>query len=92
MLAISGMSPYVYPAHILDELARHGLCPGPTTTPQQLRDAVLDLYKYEIGVLKQRLLSGAFERREYAGRVIALRTRYPLLSLPLPLWTVPPSS
>ena len=77
---------YIYTAEVLDELTRHGLRPRDDTPPQQLRDAIRDLYKHEIKVLKRRLLAGAFPKAEYAGRVIELRTRYPLLSLPMELW------
>lgn len=77
---------YAYRAEVLDELARHGLCPLPTTSPGQLRDAVRDLYKYEIKRLKARLLAGEFPKHEYAGKVIALRRQYPLLSIPTALW------
>ena len=78
---------YVYKPEVLDELAAHGLRPGPDTPPQLLRDALRDLYKYEIKVLRSRLLAGAFPKDEYAGRVIALRRRYPLLSIPVQIWT-----
>lgn len=79
---------YTYHPSVLDALARHGLRPLPTTSPEALRDAVRDLYKYEIRTLRRHLLAGRIERRDYAAHVIALRRRYPLLSLPLPLWTV----
>ena len=79
---------YVYDAHVLEELARHGLKPQPTTSPQRLRDAVRDLYKYEIRRLKSELLARRFRRQDYAGRVVELRRRYPLLSLPVEYWTV----
>jgi hypothetical protein len=78
---------YVYHPRILDELARHGLIPLPGTSPEQLRDAVRDLYKYEIKRLRDRLLAGGIERRHYAAAVVELRQRYPLLSLPTGLWT-----
>ena len=55
----------------------------------QLRDAVRDLYRYEIRRLRSELLAGHIVKRDYAGRVVALRQRYPLLSLPLPLWVEP---
>lgn len=77
---------YAYTPEVLEQLAVHGLCPGPATSPQTLRDAMRDLYKYEIKVLKGRLLAGAFPKQEYAGRVIDLRRRYPLLSVPMNLW------
>jgi hypothetical protein len=77
---------YRYSPEVLEELAVHGLRPGPRTSPQVLRDAMRDLYKYEIKVLKRRLLSGEFPKGEYAGRVIQLRRRYPLLSVPIEIW------
>ena len=77
---------YIYTSEVLEELARHGLVPRADTPPQQLRDAVRDLYKHEIKRLKARLLAREFPKGEYAERVIALRRRYPLLSIPLELW------
>lgn len=77
---------YIYTGEVLEELARHGLAPRADTPPQQLRDAVRDLYKHEIKRLKARLLAREFPKGEYAERVIALRRRYPLLSIPLELW------
>ena len=78
---------YAYTAEVLEELAVHGLVPSVDTPPRTLRDALRDLYKYEIKVLKRRLLAGEFPKQEYAGRVIELRRRYPLLSVPVELWT-----
>lgn len=80
---------YRYKPEVLDELARHGLAPRPDTDPQLLRDAVRDLYKFEIRRLKQRLLSREFPKEAYAGKVIELRRRYPLLSVPLAVWVEP---
>lgn len=79
---------YIYTDEVREELGRHGLQPCADTPPRQLRDAVRDLYKYEIKVLKARLLAREFPKDEYAGRVIELRRRYPLLSVPTELWTV----
>ena len=79
--------PYTYRPRVLEALGRHGLRPLDGTPPQQLRDALRDLYKYEIRRLRSELLAGRFPKHEYAGRVIALRERYSLLSLPLELWT-----
>jgi hypothetical protein len=78
---------YVYRREVLEQLAEHGLEPVSTTSPQQLRDALRDLYKYEIKVLRERLLAGRIARPDYAGHVIGLRKRYWLLSVPLQLWT-----
>ncbi len=80
---------YSYRVEVLEELARHGLCPGPSTAPGHLRDAVRDLYKYEIKRLRGELLAGTFPKSEYAGKVVALRERYPLLSIPTALWVAP---
>ncbi len=82
---------YAYYPRILDELARHGLRPLPTTAPGRLRDAIRDLYKYEIKRLRQDLLAGRIRKTDYAGHVVALRRRYPLLSIPVDLWLVKPS-
>jgi hypothetical protein len=81
---------YTYDPRILDELAGHGLHPRPSSSPGRLRDAVRDLYKYEIKRLRGELLAGRFEKSEYAGRVMDLRKRYWLLSIPTQLWTVGP--
>ena len=80
---------YNYREQILDELARHGLKPRPSSSPGQLRDAVRDLYKYEIKRLRGELLAGRFPRSEYAGRVLELRMRYRVLSVPTELWIAP---
>jgi len=78
---------YTYRQQILDELAGHGLLPRPDTPPQLLRDAVRDLYKYEIRRLRDRLIAGQIPKRDYAGHVVALRKRYRILSVPPALWT-----
>lgn len=80
---------FTYTDEVLEELAVHGLRPRADTPPRQLRDAMRDLYKHEIKVLKGRLLAREFPKHEYAGRVIELRRRYPLLSVPMELWTRP---
>jgi hypothetical protein len=77
---------YRYHAHILDELAGHGLVPRPDTAPEFLRDAVSDLYRYEIRQLRLALLAQRIPKSEYAAHVIALRKRYLLLSVPLAQW------
>jgi hypothetical protein len=77
----------VYRREVLDQLAVHGLKPASSTTPGQLRDALRDLYKYEIKVLRASLLDGRIPKPDYAGHVVALRKRYWLLSVPVQLWT-----
>ena len=79
---------YAYRPDVLEELARHGLQPLPTTGPQLLRDAVRDLYLYEIRRLRAARLKGAIPKNRYVDHVIELRRRYPLLSLPIERWQV----
>jgi hypothetical protein len=83
----SQSSVFTYQPQILDQLANHGLLPRPETPPDALRDAVRDLYKYEIRRLRDRLLAGDIQKRDYAGHVVMLRKRYWLLSIPTSLWT-----
>ncbi len=80
--------PYSYHQEILEELARHGLTPLPSTPPGRLRDAVRDLYKYEIKRLRREHLAGGIPKHDYANQVIALRKKYPVLSIPTELWTL----
>jgi hypothetical protein len=82
---------FTYHQQVLDTLATHGLIPTPDTSPQRLRDALRDLYKYEIRRLRDRLIAGEFPKRDYAGLVVDLRRRYWLLSVPTELWTQPGS-
>jgi hypothetical protein len=79
---------YLYHPQILEELAGHGLKPRPSSPPDRLRDAVRDLYKYEIRRLRGELLAGRFLKSEYAGHIIELRKRYWVLSVPIHLWVV----
>ena len=75
---------------MLDALSRHGLSPRPDTSPQFLRDAINDLYRYEIRRLRQRLLRGEFPRAAYVPKVVELRDRYLLLAMPMDEWTRSP--
>jgi hypothetical protein len=79
---------YRYDPRVLDALAGHGLIPQPGTSPQQLRDAVRDLYRYEIKRLRLSLLAGRIAKRDYADHVVELRRKYPLLSVPMERWLV----
>ena len=77
---------YRYRPEVLDALARHGLAPGHATSPQFLRDAVNDLYRYEIRRLRQRLLRKEFPKADYVGHVIGLRKKYWPLALTPEQW------
>ena len=76
-----------YRLEVLDELARHGLRPKAGTTPARLREQINDLYRIEIRALRDRCRSGEFSTRELPARVVELRKRYLLLSIPTDRWT-----
>jgi hypothetical protein len=76
----------IYRPQILEELGRHGLIPAPDTAPGRLRDAVRDLYKYEIRKLRDRVIAGDIPKQTYAAYIVELRKRYWLLSIPTHLW------
>jgi len=78
-----------YRADVLAALLGHGLRPRPETPAERLREQVRDLYLLEIRRLRAAVRRGAFPVAEYAGHVIALRRRYPLLSVPLAHWREP---
>jgi hypothetical protein len=79
-----------YRAEVLEALAGHGLRPTPATPPARVRDLLNDLYCYELRRLRGRLLRREFPKPTYAARVVDLRRRYPLLSVPLAAWTETP--
>ena len=82
---------YRYYDWVLEALAGHGLIPHDATPPSALRDALSDLYRYEIRRLRHLLLTGHIPKAEYATHVIALRKQYLLLSVPVERWLVPGS-
>ena len=71
---------------ILDELARHGLRPGPHTSTSRLREQINDLYRIEIRTLRDRCRAGEFPIRDLPKHVVELRRRYILLSIPIESW------
>ena len=77
-----------YKPEVLEALAAHGLRPGDDTPPARLRQQIHDVYLFEIRKLRDRCKAGEFPRRELAGRVVELRGRYVLLSLPEAEWVV----
>ena len=75
-----------YKPEILEELARHGLRPHSGTPPARLREQINDLYRIEIRRLRDRCRAGEFSARELPQRVVELRKRYVLLSIPVARW------
>ena len=78
---------YLYREAILAELARHGVVPRPTTSPETSRWAVNGLYRYELRRLRDRLARCEFPKKEYIERVVEIRERYTVMSIPVRLWT-----
>ena len=75
-----------YRPEVLEELWDHGLQPGPETPPAQLREQINDLYRIEIRRLRDRCRAGEFRTSELPARVVELRKRYVLLSIPVDRW------
>lgn len=80
---------FKYRDSVLIELARHGVVPRDDTPPELIREYVNDLYVYEIRALRKKQRAGLIPMREYANHVKELRSRYPILSLPVQHWTEP---
>jgi hypothetical protein len=72
---------YRYRADVLARLETHGIRPRGSTRPELVREFVNDLYRYEIRVLRDRLLRGEFPKHTYFDRVVMLRNRYSILAL-----------
>lgn len=75
-----------YPPELADALLTFGLKPTADTPPSLVRDALSDLYRYEIRRLRQRLLDGAVAKPNYVDEVIKLRKKYWPLSLQAEHW------
>lgn len=71
---------------ILEALAGHGLRPKADTPAARLREQINDLYRIEIRKLRDRCRGGEFPMSELAPRVVELRKRYVLLSIPIEQW------
>ena len=77
---------YEYAPEALEVLAGHGLRPGAGTPPALVREALSDLYRYEIRRLRLRLLAGEIPKQAYSDHVVGLRKQYWLLSIPVDRW------
>jgi hypothetical protein len=78
--------PWVYPEELLDALSRFGLAPSAMTPPLVVRDALNDLYRYELRRLRDELLAKRIQKPEYLDRVVALRKKYWPLTLQPAVW------
>jgi hypothetical protein len=77
---------FQYDPDLLQALAALGIAPKPETSPEKVREAVNDLYRYELRQLRDQLVRRAIPKVGYSDRVIRLRRRYWMLSVPLHLW------
>jgi hypothetical protein len=77
---------WFYPPDFLEALGSFGLAPRAETPPALVREALNDLYRFELRRMRERLRAGDIARADYLDRVIALRKRYWPLSLPLTAW------
>jgi hypothetical protein len=80
---------FEYQPGILTQLLEHGVRPAAGTRPALVFSFLNDLYRYELRRLKQRRAEKQIASQDYAARVVALRHRYPLVSVPVRFWTVP---
>jgi hypothetical protein len=72
---------YRYKPAVLEQLARHGVQPRPTTDPGLVHEFVSDLYRYELRRLRDRLRRQDIPKASYYAHVVELRQRYPLVSM-----------
>jgi hypothetical protein len=77
---------YRYRAEVLAQLWEHGVQPTAATPPELVHEFVTDLYRYELRRLRDRLVRGEIPKAGYYDRVVALRMKYPLVSLKPHLW------
>ena len=75
-----------YPPELMEVLVAFGLKPTTTTPPSLVRDALNDLYRFEIRRLRKRMVDGLVEKARYSDEVIALRKKYWPLSLQPAHW------
>jgi len=80
---------YTYRPDVIDQLWRHGVHPRTDTPPELVHEFVSDLYRYELRRLRGQLVRGEIPKVGYYDRVVALRRKYPLVSLKPELWLHP---
>jgi hypothetical protein len=77
---------WTYPDELRAALVDLGLAPTPTSPPAVVRDALNDLYRYELRRLRDKLLAGVVVKPDYLDLVVALRKKYWPLTMPLDVW------
>ena len=81
MLRYSPAVTYRYKPEVLAELAGYGVFPQPHTRPELVIEFMRDLYRTELRRLRDQLVSGRIPKVGYYGRVVAMRRKYPIVSL-----------
>lgn len=77
---------WTYPPDFLDALVLLGFVPRDDTPPLVVRDAVAELYKFELRRLRDVYRRGGQPKTELAEQVIRLRKKYWVLTLPPAAW------
>jgi len=77
---------WTYPVELLAALEGLGLSPTSATPPAVVRDALNDLYRYELRRMRDRHRGGLIDKPAYLDLVIATRKRYWPLTLSLAAW------
>ena len=80
---------FEYQPEILARLLEHGVRPAAGTRPALVFRFLNDLYRYELKRVKQQRAAKHIAPQEYAAHIVALKRRYPLVSVPVRFWTVP---
>ena len=77
---------YRYRVEVIEQLWRHGVHPRADTRPELVHEFVNDLYRFELRRLRDRLVRKEIPKVGYYDRVVALRRKYPLVSLKPAQW------
>jgi hypothetical protein len=71
---------------VIAQLWSHGVHPTEWTRPELVHEFVSDQYRRELRRLRDRLLKKEFPKSEYFDRVVQLRKRFWLVSIPPGEW------
>jgi len=72
---------YRYKPDVLSQLASYGVFPKAHTRPELVHEFIRDLYRFELRLLRDRLVRREIPKVGYYDRVVAMRRKYPLVSL-----------
>ena len=75
-----------YPAELAEALGLFGLAPSGATPPALVRDALNELYRYELRRLRDDYVAKRIAKPDYLAHVVVLRKKYWPLTLQLPAW------